>query len=168
MEFEEFLGSMRRTIHSHAWRHSRGLPAALDLDDLEAAGRIGAWEGWMSCPDPENVQRYSNPAIERTIIDEVRKLLPRGYRRSKRRRPVWSQSELETTPDVAETVQSMEMSYLLDAALYKLTPTKRSVMRDLLAGHTLRSAGNRAGLTESRACLIRKECVAVLRRLLEG
>jgi hypothetical protein len=129
-------------------------------DDLLQAARIALWQR----PDTPD---FAVPRLARSaMIDELRRLTPGGRRLHERRCPLmvpWSppvsgRSAQETPdewPDTRADTDTPEALYGARETLQSLQALGAGWPEALAVSATLRAAGQRMGVSESRACQVR-------------
>ena len=154
--FRSHEGLARRLAKDY-WRGIRAV--GLQPDDIRQMALVGLWAA-VRCYDPAHgvpFEPYARCRIRGYIEDGIR------TQRKKARLGPLAEIPLEGgdgPPDAAERRDRVARLWL---AVAELPKPHRDVVRCRLAGGLLREAGAAIGVSESRACQLEREAVAVLR-----
>jgi RNA polymerase sigma factor for flagellar operon FliA len=182
--------AMEGLIDDHLWLPAAAAKRAMRrghvdddyLDDLVGYGMVGLVLAARSYRADRGASfaTYAGWRVRGAILDGMRQMdwLPRAVRdaRSACVIPIDGlidaedrdgESELPAVmPDVVDRIQERDRARLLRAAIDGLAPREGLVVREHLAGRTLREIGAQLGVTESAASLIRTKAIKRLRERL--
>lgn len=140
-----------------------GLPANIALDDLVQAGMVGAWQAIERFDGRGTLAGFAAQRIRGAMLDYLRQEHPAG-----RGGPKLSLVSLDDEDSVMQMpaendhARDLEARQLAESRLHALSPAKRRVVRDVLAGKELKQIGDELGVSASRASQLVAEAVQTM------
>lgn len=140
-----------------------GLPANIALGDLVQAGMVGAWQAIERFDGRGTLASFAAQRIRGAMLDYLRQDHPAG-----RGGPKLSFVSLDDEDSVMQMpaendhARDLEARQLAESRLRALSPAKRRVVRDVLAGKGLKQIGDELGVSASRASQLVAEAVQTM------
>ena len=180
--FDDVLRAHRTRVERTAWSVSLGVGGRLVLDGLISAGAVALWQAWQRY-DPArspDLWRFAFPIVRGAMLDEMRFTdhLSRDARHAVKtgnaERISWGLlypcglENAESVPHVLDpekTCEASERESLARRAVESLLGSERRVAHEhFFEGRNLLDVAQELGVSESRACQLKKSAVEKMRR----